>query len=171
MFEILIVAAVALVLFMASRMMAAEDCGITVPTNAVYCGGGDPAYIYMVAEGAITPGDNVEPGSVAASEVKACDASAEEFTGTADKNDNAVLDGNNPMTHDFATGEVIPVITGPCFVRKIAEGGVGNGKIVRPGTTAGTACLVDATSTAKYVIGRCISYDAGDGEPFVMRQW
>ena len=75
------------------------------------------------------------------------------------------------MTHDFATGEVVAVITGPCFVRKIAEGVVANGKIVRPGTTAGTACLADATSTAKYTIGRCVSWSVTDGNPFVMRQW
>ena len=171
MIEIIIVAAIAVVLFVASRLMAAEDTGVTVPDNCILVGGQHPAYIYMVAEGAITPGDNVEPGSVAASEVKACDASAEEFTGTADKNDDAVLDGNDPMTHDFATGEVVPVITGPCLVRKIAEGVVANGKIVRPGTTAGTACLADATSTAKYTIGRCVSWSVTDGNAFVMRQF
>jgi len=165
-----IIAVFAVLALVAAKLMAAEDTGVTVPTNCIYAGGADPEYIYLVADAAITPGDNVEPGA-AASGVKACDASAEEFIGTADKNDNAVLDGNDPMTHDWAAGEVVPVITGACLVRKISEGGVASGKIVRPGTTAGTSCLVDATSTAKYTIGRSVSADVATASPFVMRQW
>jgi len=168
-----IVAAFALMLILTAQGMAAKDTGLTVNSTAIYQGGGDPAMVYMVAEGAITPGDNVEPGSVAASEVKACDASAEEFLGTADLNilNSTGAVGGLADTTDFGTGDIVGVFTGPCQVKKIAEGVVANGKIVRPGTTAGTACLADTTSTAKYTIGRCISWSVTDGEAFIMRQW
>lgn len=172
--EIGMVAAVlAIIVMVIAKGMAAKDTGLVVNTNAIYQGGGDPGMIYMVAEGAITPGDNVEPGSVATSEVKACDASAEEFTGTADLNIlNATgAAGGLADTTDFGTGDIVGVFTGPCQVKKVAEDVVGNGKIVRPGTTAGTACRADTTSTAKYTIGRCISWSVADGEEFIMRQW
>ena len=162
------VAALAILLIIMAKL-AAQDTGVVIPTASIFGGGQDPAYIYLTASAAVTPGDNVEP--VSTTRVKPCDASAEEFIGTADKNDDAVLDGNNSMTHDFAIGELVPVITGAVHVRKIAEGVIGVGKIVRPGTTAGTACLADATSTAKYTIGRNISEAVTDGNAFIMRQW
>ena len=169
----IIAALIAIAMLVIAQGMAAKDTGLIVNTNAIYQGGGEAGMIYFVAEGAITPGDNVEPGSVAASEVKACDASAEEFTGTADLNIlNATgAAGGLADTTDFGTGDIVGVFTGPCQVKKIAEGTVANGKIVRPGTTAGTSCLADTTSTAKYTIGRCISWTVTDGNAFIMRQW
>lgn len=162
------VAAVALLLIILSRMDA-ENTGPVTPDNVVICGGGDPAIIHLTADAAITPGDNVEPGGSAA-RVKACDNSAEEFIGTADVNSKGgELAGTEPISTDYAQGDVVAVITGDATVRKIAEGGISSGKIVRPGTTAGTSCLADATSTAKYIIGRNVGPDIGDGEAFRMR--
>ena len=167
---ILGIMALAIVLLIMQKLMAAQNTGIVVPDNAIYAGGGDPDIILMTATAAITPGDNVEP--VSASTIKACDASAEEFLGTADlnkSNDSGGAGGNDVKT-DFADGDVVPVITGACQVVKVAEGTVGVGKKLRPGTTAGTSVLTDTTSNGKYFIGRNLSGDTTDGNTLVMQQ-
>lgn len=162
----------ALVLIAVGAGMA-ENHGITVPTNSVWCGGLDPNIVYMTAEGTPGPRDNVEPGSVPASEVKVCDAAAEEYLGTADlniENDSGEEGGNSAMT-DFAEGDVVPVITGPVDVVKFADdNGVTAGKVVRPGQTGGDGCENISTGTARYAIGRAKT-TAADTVKFVMRQW
>ena len=163
------VAIVALLMLMMSRSMA-EDTGQTVSSTKVYHGGGDSGIVHLLATAAITPGDNVEP--VGDYGIKTCDAGAEEYIGTADTNDKGgELAGTEPISTDYANGDVVPVITGPCIVRKITEGVVANGKILRPGTTDGGEVMADTTSTAKYTIGRSISPDAIDNEAIMMRQW
>lgn len=159
----------AIIMLAQARAMAAQNTGVVVPTNAILVGG-DPHVIYLTASAAITPGDNVEP--VSTTRVKACDNSAEEFCGTADLNkENATGEaGGYAATTDFAAGDKVPVITGACMVRKVAEGTVSVGKVLRPGTTAGTSVLVDTTSTAKYAIGRAL-HSTTDGLGVVMRQW
>lgn len=152
-----------------SKLMAAEDMGLTIPSNNIFMGGGDPIIIYLTASEGITPGDNVVAAS--ASTVEMCDANDDEYMGTADKNDNATLDGNNPMTHDFATGEVVPIITGNCHVRKIADtGNVSKGFIVRIGGADGVECDNILTVANKYVIGRALT-SATSGNAFACHQF
>ena len=169
MIEMIIVAAIALVLFGLQHMMAAENTGLTVDSTAVYQGGGDPAYIYLVAYEAITPGDNVAPAGTQQCYQSDIGASPV-YMGTADKNDNAVLDNNNPMTHDFAEGEVVPVITGHCHVRKIADtNGSTAGKVQRIGAADG-AEVENNASTMKYSVGRALT-TATSGNALIMNQW
>lgn len=165
------VAAFAVALIALSRIMAAQNTGIAVPSTCIYMGGGDPAYVHLTAEAAITPGDNVF-GKVADNTL--CNPSAAaSFTcfGTADKNDDAVLDGNDPMTHDFAIGEVVPIITGNCQVRKVADAtGVTGGEVQRIGSSDGAECEDANAIGAKYTIGRALTA-ATSGNAFVMKQW
>jgi len=166
---ILAIAAFTLVLIGLQHMMAAENTGLTVDSTAIYQGGGDPGYIYLVAGEAITPGDNVQPAGTQQVYVSDTGASPS-YIGTADKNDNAVLDNNNPMTHAFASGEVVPVITGHCHVRKIADtNGATAGKVQRVGATdAGE--VENNASTMKYSVGRALT-TATSGNAFILNQW
>ena len=159
----------AALLIILSQRLAAEDMGIVVPSNCIFMGGGDPGIVYLTASEGITPGDNVVEAS--ASTVEMVDAGDDEYMGTADKNDNAVLDGNNPLTHDFATGEVVPVITGNCHVRKIADtAGVNKGNIVRIGAADGVECQDIGTGANKLTIGRALT-SATTGNAFVCHQF
>ena len=163
------VALVAAMLIILSQRMAAENTGLTVDSTAIYQGGGDPAYVYLVAYEAITPGDNV--AVTGGSQCYQSDTGASPcFIGTADKNDNAVLDSNNPMTHDFAATEVVPIITGHCHVRKIADtNGATAGKVQRIGATDG-AEVENNASTMKYSVGRALT-TATSGNAFILNQW
>ena len=165
----IILAALAVMALVAAKLMAAEDTGVTVPTNDIYAGGGDPAYVYLVAYEAITPGDNVAPAGTQQCYQSDTGASPV-YMGTADKNDNAVLDGNNPMTHDYAANEVVAIITGHCHVRKIADtNGSTAGKVQRIGAADGAECENNA-STMKYSIGRALT-TATSGNAFLLNQW
>ena len=162
-------AIIAILVTVKARMMAAVNTGITVPSNVVYMGGGDPGYIYLTASEGIGAGDNVVAAS--ASTVELCDANDDEYLGTADKYDDAVLDGNNPMTHDAATGEVVRIITGNCHVRKIADAGnVNKGFIQRIGTGDGVECVDIGTAANKFTIGRALA-SATSGNAFPMHQF
>jgi len=162
-------ALVAVLVLALSKLMAAVNTGITVPSNVVYMGGGDPGYIYLTASEAIGAGDNVVAAS--ASTVEKCDAGDDEYLGTADKYDDAVLDGNKPMTHDAASGEVVRIITGNCHVRKIADAGnVNKGFIQRIGTGDGVECVDIGTAANKYTIGRALA-SATSGNAFPMHQF
>ena len=163
-------AAFALLLIVTARL-AAQDTGIVVPTTTIYMGGGDPLIIHLTASEAITPGDNVVTVSGTANRVEMCDAGDDEYTGTADVNSLAELDNNNHMTHDFASGEVVPVITGNCHVRKIADtAGVTKGYIVRIGAADGVECQDISTAANKFTIGRALT-SATTGNAFVCHQF
>ena len=162
-------AIIAILVMVKARMMAAKDTGITIPSNVIYMGGGDPGLVFLTASEGIGAGDNVVAAS--ASTVELCDANDDEYLGTADKNDNAVLDNNNPMTHDFATGEVVGIITGNCHVRKIADAGnVNKGFIQRIGTGDGVECVDISTAANKYTIGRALT-SATSGNAFACHQF
>ena len=167
----IILAALAVMALVTARLMAAEDMGITIPSAAIYMGGGNPTIIHLTASEAITPGDNVVNVSGSASTVEMCDAGDDEYIGTADLNANAALDNNNPLTHDFATGEVVPVIVGNCHVRKIADtAGVNKGNIVRIGAADGVECQDISTAANKYTIGRALT-SATSGNAFACHQF
>jgi hypothetical protein len=160
-------AIMALLMLLLSWVMA-EDTGVVISDTKVYHGGGDPAIIHLQATAAITPGDNVEPVSTYG--VKTCDNSAEEFIGTADTNDKGgALAGSEPISTNYASGDVVPVITGACHVRKIAEGTIHAGYAVRPGTSDGGACL-EQTTTHRYTIGRSLTYNT-DGGAILVKQY
>lgn len=169
----LIMAAVAMVLIIIASRMDAENTGITITSNAVQMGGGDPQVIYLTAAEGITPGDNVNYVAGADSvTVEVLDANDDACIGTADINDQAVLTGDEtPVTHDWATGEVVPVITGNCHVRKIADGaGVNKGNMIRPGSTDGAECQDIGTGANKFVYGRALT-SATSGNPFCAHQF
>jgi hypothetical protein len=155
------IAVLAIIMLAMSRVMA-EDLGIVVPDNKVYLGGGDPAYIYLTASVAVTPCDNVAPSSTSSvTRCKPCTAGSEAYLGTADLNDLAVLDDNTQMTHDWAIGEVVPIITGHCHVRKVADtNGVTTGMMVRIGSGDGAECENISTATARFGIGRAMTTGA-----------
>lgn len=122
--------------------MAASTIGVHVPTYAIQCGG-NTIIVAKVAEAAITPGDLVMSGTAAYQVVVNTGAPI----GVADLNHDAVLDNNNPMTHDFAAGDRCNVICNG-MVRVIADAaGFTADEKVMPGTT--TAYMVgDLDSTA-----------------------
>jgi hypothetical protein len=168
---IIIMAAFAVALLVTSRLMAAQNTGITVPSTTIYCGGGDPLYIYLTAENALTPGDNVYGKTSDNTRCNPCAANSFMYLGTADLNDDAVLDGNNPISHDFASGELVPIITGSCMVRKIADASnVTGGEVQEIGQSDGAECQDINARGAKYAIGRALTA-ATSGNAFVMRQW
>ena len=107
--EIIAVVAMLCIAMAKFMAMAAEDTGLTVPSEKIYIGGGDPAIIYLTAYEAITPGDNVAPAGT--QQVYQSDTgSSPVFMGTADLNDKAVLTGDEtPVTHDYEAGEVVEV--------------------------------------------------------------
>ena len=165
----IVLAIIAVLVLSKARAMAAQNTGLTIDTNCVYQGGGNPEYVYLVAYEAITPGDNVAPSGTQQCYQSDTGASPV-YMGTVDKNDKAVLDDNNPMTHDFAAGEVVAVITGHCHVRKIADtNGTTAGKVQRIGAADGAECE-DNASTMKYSIGRALT-TATTGNAFLMVQW
>ena len=164
-----LLAVVAVLVMVVARSMAAVDMGITVNTNNIYHGGGDPAMVYLTAGEAITPGDNCQPSGTQLVYMSDTGASPS-YIGTADKNDNAALDDNNAMTHDFASGEIVGIITGHCHVRKIADtNGATAGKVQRVGATD-AAEVEDNASTMKYSVGRALT-TATSGNAFILNQW
>ena len=168
--EIIAVVAMLCIAMAKFMAMAAEDTGLTVPSEKIYAGGGDPQVIYLTAYEAITPGDNVAPAGT--QQVYQSDTgSSPVYMGTADLNDLAVLTGDEtPVTHDWAAGEVVPVITGHCHVRKIAgSSNATAGKVQRIGAADG-AQVEDNASTAKYSVGRALTTGTS-GNPILMNQW
>jgi hypothetical protein len=168
----LIIAAIAMLMVIGSRHMA-ENTGIVVPDNCIYCGGGDPAYIYLTANGAITPGDNVKGHPDTSNKLcVVCGANEFFYIGTADLNDEAVLTGDETaMTHDWAQYEVVPIITGNCHVRKIIDtNGATAGEVARVGSITGTDVEDANAAGSKYCIGRFLE-GGTDGESVLMKQW
>ena len=164
-----IIIGIAALLLIVMAKLAAQDTGLVVSSTKIYLGGGDPAYIYLTAYEAITPGDNIQPAGTQQCAQSDTGASPS-FMGTADLNDQAVLDDNNPLTHDFASGEVVPIITGHCHVRKMADtNGTTAGKVQRIGAADGAECENNA-STMKYSIGRAMT-TAASGSAFILNQW
>ena len=173
MMTIALIMAVLAVLFVVLSRAMAEDTGITITSNAIQMGGGDPQVIYLTAAEGITPGDNVNYVAGASSvTVEVLDAGDDACIGTADLNDEAVLTGDEtPVTHDWATGEMLPIITGNCHVRKIADtAGVNKGNMVRPGSTDGAECQDIGTGANKFVYGRALT-SGSDGNPFCCHQF
>ena len=168
--EITVAVAMACIILAKLMAMAAEDTGLTVPDDKIHAGGGDPAIIHLTAYEGITPGDNVAPAGT--QQVYQSDTgSSPVYMGTADLNDKAVLTGDETaLTHDWAAGEVVPVITGHCHVRKIAgSSNATAGKVQRIGAADG-AQVEDNASTAKYSVGRALTGDTS-GNPILMNQW
>jgi len=165
-----LLAVVAILVMLKARMMAAVNMGITVNTNNIYHGGGDPAMVYLTAGEAITPGDNIQPAGGTYGCYQSDTGASPSFIGTADKNEHATLDDNNVMTHDYASGEIVGIITGHCHVRKIADtNGATAGKVQRIGATDAAECE-DNASTMKYSTGRALT-TAASGSAFILNQW
>jgi len=162
-------AVLAVILIAAAKLMAAQDTGVTLDTNVVYQGCGDPEIVVMTAYEGMTPGDNV--AMTGTNRVYKCTAALKDYFGTVDKHNRALLDDNDPMTHDIATGELVDVITGHCLVLKVADtNGVTAGKVVKIGTGDGVECEDIGTSTVERAIGRAW-HTATSGNQFPMMQW
>jgi hypothetical protein len=102
--------------------------------------------MYKVAEGAITPGDFVKIGT-ADYQVVANTTTGLMPAGVADLNYDAIADGEDPLTHDFAAGDECIVITRG-RVRVVAgPSAMTAGVAAMVDTTTGTDCE-DLTATA-----------------------
>ena len=172
--EIIILAtmALAVIMFLMSRLMAAQNTGYVVPTNAIYMGGGDRGTILYTASEAISPGDNVV-SSADGYTVAKCGAGGTTYTGTADlnKSNDSGGAGGNAVTTDFADGDTVPVITGNCVVKKVADtAGVLRGQVVKIGAADGAEVGDMGSAATKYMIGRA-RMTATSGNTFPMRQY
>jgi len=166
----IITAIAALLLIATSKLMSAQNTEVVLPDNAIYLGGGDPGIIMLTASEAITAGDNVV-SSANGKTIAKCAAGGTTYTGTADLNQNAALDNNVPASHDFANGEIVPVITGNCIVRKVADtAGVKRGQVCKIGAADGAECGDLGSAATKYMIGRART-TAASTVAFPMRQY
>jgi len=165
----IVLAIIAALLLVQAQAMAAQDMGISIPSNKVLMWG-DPQMIYLTASAAITPGDNVLGNG--STTVAVCANNGTAYLGTADTDDLAVLTGDETsMTHDYASGERVGIITGNCVVRKIADtAGVNRGCIVRVGVADGAECQDISTGANKYTIGRALT-SATSGNAFACHQF
>jgi len=121
------------------------DMGLKVPSNVVQAGGNN-IVLTAVADEAITPTNLVKFDTSQALLIKQT-ASGKNTLGVADRNEDAIADDQDPMTHAYADGEVVNVVIDGMVVVVADTTGFTRGGLVAAGDSDG-AEVEDYTDTA-----------------------
>ena len=127
--------------------------GFIVPANAVRAGGN---YLskQLVADAAISP-TNLVKYDTSGELVIVCPADDEYCIGVAGQNHQAIADGEDPMTHAFADGELVPVHMDGYLVVVADAAAMTRGLLARTGAADGAECQDSGHVTWEpMVIGR-----------------
>ena len=111
------------------------DMGLKVPSNVVKAGGNN-VVISAVADAAITP-TNLVKFDTAQSLVIPQTVGGKDTLGVADRNEDAIADDEDPMTHAYADGEVVNVVCDGLVVVVADTSGFTRGGLVQVGAADG----------------------------------